>query len=164
MTYDQLCDEGMEQERQDRLARAEAIINKERGNSDSELIAAGDICRDCGEPFHQRQGAPSLWVKCGGSAPVGSRFVVEGRYYSSEADAAFSQRVAAEKRARLIARIAQYERRSGTTTRGVRFAITPVGSRAPSVQQGGGQCPSKRVGSPSEAYFVRRLFLSEAAI
>jgi len=107
MTYDQLCDEGLEQEREARAADAEAQIEQERT---AELMANGEICRECGEVLQASHGAPAVCEDCGGTAKVSNHYV-QGRYFANEADARAYRRFLAEQRARVALRMARYEAR-----------------------------------------------------
>lgn len=111
MTYDQQCDEGCAQERDELTRRAEQQIEELRIVS---AMEAGEICHDCGEVLQVRQGAPAICRDCGGSVPT-SNHHVSGVYFASEADARFWRRVRDEKRARLAVRMARYERNARLT-------------------------------------------------
>jgi hypothetical protein len=132
MTYDQLCDVGHAQDRDEMLERAAFqvadAIAAERGRAE-EPMANGDVCYGCGEAFDERQGMPTLCTHCGGNVSTGSPRVpptggaalavpptqspwyVGERYFANAYDAAIVRRRSAEKAARFAARVAAAERR-----------------------------------------------------
>ncbi|HEY4131662.1 MAG TPA: hypothetical protein VGM50_13670 [Gemmatimonadaceae bacterium] len=134
MTYDQLCDLATNGDRTTRLAIAEAILSDERGDADSELMAAGEICFECGQRLTSRQGRPTICRDCGGTVACNrprvaapdpaavsaanvsrssdgassSPWYAGDRYFANAADAAFWRHHERERRARHASRVARF--------------------------------------------------------
>jgi hypothetical protein len=107
VTYDQLIDLGIEQDRLERMKTAEAQILDQLADLHCELMANGEICTRCGEEFREHYGAPTMCVDCGGVGQVRSWYA-GGRYFADEANAREMRRIAREKRSRHARRVARF--------------------------------------------------------